>query len=139
MHRALRPAFPFLLTLAALVSLPALAVAASSRADLDDRALRAGSVFRELRDTPDREIPSSLVARSRCVAVIPNVLKAAWVIGARHGKGLLSCRGTSGDWSPPVHVTMTGGSLGFQVGVSSTDVVLFFMTSRSMKSFTKER
>ncbi len=107
---------------------------ATSQAELEDRTVRAGQVFRELRTMPDHEIPADLIARSYCVAVIPNVIKAAWVLGGYYGRGVLSCRGKTGEWSPPVHVLMTGGSLGLQVGASSTDVVLFFMTTRSVHS-----
>lgn len=120
----------------ALASLPA---AAANRAELDERARMAGAEFRELRNTPDRQIPADLFVRSRCVAVIPNVIKAAWVLGGRYGNGLLSCRSKDGEWSPPVHVMMTGGSFGLQFGVSSTDVVLFFMTTNSVRSLLSNK
>src|SRR5205085_11442647 len=107
---------------------------ATPQAELDERVVRAGQVFRELRSVPDREIPADLIARSRCVAVIPNVIKAAWILGGHYGKGVLSCRSKSGEWSPPVQVLMTGGSFGLQFGASSTDVVLFFMTTKSVRS-----
>ncbi|HEY2775194.1 MAG TPA: lipid-binding SYLF domain-containing protein [Candidatus Binatia bacterium] len=113
--------------------------AATSRAELDDRVEHASQVFRELRDTPDRQIPDDLIARSRCVAVVPNVLKAAWIFGGRYGRGILSCRTRSGEWSPPVHVMMTGGSFGLQFGASSTDIVLFFMTTDSVRSLLTNR
>src|SRR5690349_16928248 len=130
--RRYRPAFFGGLLLALL---PVAASAADSKAELDDRARRAGVVFQEMRTAPDHEIPLDLVARARCVAVIPNVIKAAWVLGGRYGKGLLSCRSAkSGEWSAPVFVMMTGGSFGLQFGASSTDVLLFFMTYESVKS-----
>jgi SH3 domain-containing YSC84-like protein 1 len=125
------------LLFAALIAaaLPTIAAAADSKAELDDRARRAGTVFKEMRVAPDHEIPLDLVARARCVAVIPNVIKAAWVLGGRYGKGVLSCRSAkSGEWSAPVFVMMTGGSFGLQFGASSTDVLLFFMTYESVKS-----
>ncbi len=116
-------------------AMPTAVLAADSKAELDDRARRAAVVFREMRAAPDHEIPIDLVARSRCVAVVPNVIKAAWVVGGRYGKGLLSCRSAkSGEWSAPVFVMMTGGSFGLQFGASSTDVLLFFMTYESVKS-----
>lgn len=108
--------------------------AADTAAELDARVVRSGAVFREMRSAPDHEIPGDLLARSRCVAVIPNVIKAAWVLGGRYGKGVLSCRSSKGEWSPPVFVMMTGGSFGLQIGASSTDVVLFFMTTDSVRS-----
>jgi lipid-binding SYLF domain-containing protein len=125
-----------LLCLLPLATRPA---AAATSADLADRARRAGEVFRELRAMPDRRVPDDLIARSRCIAVVPNVFRAAWVVGGRYGKGLLSCRSRSGEWSPPVHVKLAGGSFGLQVGASSTDVVLFFMTSNSVRSILTNR
>lgn len=107
--------------------------------ELDARARRAAEVFRELRSTPDREVPTDLIQRSRCVAVIPNVVQAAWFVGGHYGKGLLSCRSARGEWSPPVHVLMSGGSLGFQFGASSTDVVLFFMSERGVRSLLSSK
>ncbi len=124
------------LALAALLALSGAgaAAAADTALELDARVERSGAVFREMRSAPDHEIPGDLLARSRCVAVIPNVIKAAWVLGGRYGKGVLSCRSKTGEWSPPVFVMMTGGSFGLQFGASSTDVVLFFMTSESVRS-----
>jgi len=123
-----------LLSTLLLATLPAAPAAAATRAELDEKASRAGAVFREMREAPDKRIPANLLARARCVAVIPNVIKAAWVVGGRYGKGLLSCRGKTGEWSPPVIVTMTGGSFGLQAGASSTDVVLCFMSTASVRS-----
>ena len=125
--------------LAALVLPVAGESAASQRADVEERVRRAGVAFRELREVPDKRIPAELFARSRCVAVIPNVLKAAWVFGGRYGKGVLSCRSKTGEWSPPVIVMMTGGSFGLQFGASSTDVVLFFMTTGSVRSLLSNK
>lgn len=121
--------------------LPALPTAAhaSTRAELDDRVRHAAISFLELREAPDHRIPGNLFARSRCVAVIPNVLKAAWIVGGRYGKGILSCRSQSGEWSPPVHVMLTGGSFGLQFGASSTDVVLFFMSTASVQSLLSSK
>lgn len=122
-----------------VLSLASRAVADTTPGDLADRARRAGEVFRELRETPDREIPEDLIARSRCIAVVPNVIRAAFIAGGRYGKGLLSCRSKTGDWSPPVHVMLTGGSFGLQAGASSSDVVLFFMTSGSVRAILSNK
>lgn len=132
--------FPtFLLLSAVLLAIPPIASAGTKTAELAERARRSGEVFRELRDMPDHEIPQDLIARSRCIAVVPNVVRAAFIAGGRYGKGLLSCRSRSGDWSPPVHVMMTGGSFGLQAGASSTDVVLFFMTTRSVRAILSNK
>lgn len=132
--------FPtFLLLSAVLLAVPSMAPAASKTSELAERARRSGEVFREVRDMPDRQVPQDLIARSRCIAVVPNVVRAAFIAGGRYGKGLLSCRSRSGDWSPPVHVMMTGGSFGLQAGASSTDVVLFFMTTKSVRAILSNK
>jgi lipid-binding SYLF domain-containing protein len=119
--------------------LPAGRAPAATRSEIDEKVRRSGEAFRELREVPDRRVPAELFARSRCVAVIPNVIKAAWVFGGRYGKGVLSCRSKTGEWSPPVIVMMTGGSFGLQFGASSTDVVLFFMTTGSVRSLLSNK
>ncbi len=111
----------------------------ASQSELDARARRAAAVFSELRDMPDHEVPADLLAHSRCVAVVPNLVKAAWFVGGHYGKGLVSCRSTYGEWSPPVHVLLTGGSFGLQFGASSTDVVLFFMSEASVRSLLSSK
>jgi len=93
----------------------------------------ATQVYQELVRSPDRGVPQNLVDRCRCVAVFPNVLKAAIGVGARHGQGVMSCR-TSGGWSAPAFLKITGGSTGLQIGASSTDLVLFFMSDRGARS-----
>jgi len=106
-------------------------------ADKDEEAVRlerARVAFQEMRDGKDEKIPQKLMERARCIAVIPGVVKVALGVGGRHGKGVMSCRDTSGRWGPPVFLQMTGGSFGFQVGVEKADVVLFFMTDRSAQA-----
>lgn len=127
-----------LLLVAALLCWAALPMAtasqAATRAELDESVRQSGEVFRQMRTARDREIPEDLLRRSRCVAVVPNVIKAAWLVGGRYGTGVLSCRLRNGEWSPPVFVMLTGGSFGFQAGASSTDVVLFFMNYNGVRS-----
>ncbi|MBI5504310.1 MAG: lipid-binding SYLF domain-containing protein [Deltaproteobacteria bacterium] len=130
------------LVVAASLSLVWLATASvcdASASELDARARRSAAVFRELRDMPDHEVPADLMVRSRCVAVVPNLVKAAWFLGGHYGKGLLSCRSKYGEWSPPVHVLLTGGSFGLQFGASSTDIVLFFMSEDSVRSLLSSK
>ena len=93
---------------------------------LVERALEATSVLGEIMSAPDQGIPSSLLARAVCVAVIPNVKKVGFIFGARYGRGLVSCR-TEGGWSRPSFVSLTGGSFGFQIGAQSTDFILVFI------------
>lgn len=119
------------LALAAVLAAAALPTLA--RED-DERARNAGRVLAEIMQAPDKRIPADLLGSAEAIAVIPDVVKAGLVIGGRHGKGLLSVRSADGTWSNPTFVSLTGGSIGFQAGVQSTDVVLVFRTRRGVDS-----
>lgn len=110
------------------------AIAADTDAKLDQKLTDATAVYHELFATPDRGVPEALLKGCRCIAVIPNVLKGAFVYGGRHGTGVMSCRDAEGKWSPPSFVGITGGSWGMQIGAESSDLVLFFMSERGARS-----
>src|SRR4051812_3646719 len=99
------------------------------RADAD-RLKAAEVVLTEMASSQDRGIPSDLIAQARCIVVVPGVKKAAMVVGAQYGRGYISCRRDAGaqppgsKWSAPGGVRIEGGSVGFQIGGSETDVVL---------------
>lgn len=99
----------------------------------------AHTVFEELIDLPEKEVPKKLLKEAVCIAVIPNVVKGAFFAGGRHGRGVMSCRNDSGTWSPVTFVKLSGGSFGLQFGGQSTDLVLFFMTERGVKSLLKSK
>jgi lipid-binding SYLF domain-containing protein len=96
----------------------------------------ATAVYKELTTASDRSIPKELLENCKCVAVLPNVLKAAVGYGARHGSGVMTCR-TANGWSAPAFVNISGGSFGLQLGAESTDLVLFFMNDRGARSLVK--
>lgn len=98
------------------------------------RASEAVTVLREIMSVPDKAIPEALLSQAYAIAVIPNVVKAGLTIGARHGRGLLAVRGRDNTWSNPVFIRLTGASVGFQVGVQSSDIVLVFRTERGVDS-----
>jgi lipid-binding SYLF domain-containing protein len=78
--------------------------------------------------TPDKAIPQELLQSSQCVVIVPGMKKAAFIVGAKYGKGFLLCRQASGvDWSAPAAIMVEGGSFGFQIGGSETDVVMLVM------------
>ncbi len=77
--------------------------------------------------------PQSLREKAAGVVVIPGMIKAGLGIGGQHGSGVLSIRNADGSWTEPVFVKMTGGSIGFQIGASSTDLVLFFMREKNIR------
>lgn len=85
----------------------------------------------------EQEIPPALLRNAEGIAIIPNVIKAGFVIGGSYGKGLLMVRNPQGQWSPPIFLRLAAGSLGWQIGAQSTDVVLVFKTRRSIEGLTR--
>jgi lipid-binding SYLF domain-containing protein len=100
----------------------------------DERAGDASRVLGEILRIPEDSIPSNLLEQAQASAVIPNVVKASFVVGGRRGRGLIAVRSKDGTWSNPSFITLTGGSFGFQAGVQSADVILVFRTSRGVDS-----
>src|SRR2546421_5121666 len=116
-----------------LLALPAallLASAVAAGADLSSaesqRLNDATTVVQQFRTAPDRGIPENLWSRAECVAVIPNLKKAAFIVGGEYGKGVMSCR-TGQAWSAPIFVELQKGSAGLQIGAEQVDVVLLMM------------
>jgi len=123
-----------LLGLSAAAASPAVA----ARMPLDEKIRLATEVYLELLEVEEREVPQALLDEASCVAVIPGVIKGAFGWGGRHGRGVLSCR-NNGSWSAPVFVTLSGGSFGLQIGAQSTDVVLFIVKERSVRSLLRSK
>jgi lipid-binding SYLF domain-containing protein len=96
--------------------------------DTANRLNAAADVVSEMMAAPDKGIPKDLLDKAACVVVVPSVKKAAFVIGAKYGRGFIVCRNKNGrGWSAPGGVRIEGGSFGFQIGGSSTDVVMLLM------------
>jgi lipid-binding SYLF domain-containing protein len=95
------------------------------------RLEEAAAVFSEIMATPDKAIPQDLLEKAQCIVIVPGVKKGAFIVGGKYGKGYLSCRNKSGvNWSAPATVRMEGGSVGFQIGGSETDVIMLVMNER---------
>jgi lipid-binding SYLF domain-containing protein len=91
----------------------------------------AAAVFSEIMAAPDKGIPQDLLEKAHCIVIVPDLKTAAFVIGAKYGKGYLSCRNKRGPgWSAPATVRIEGGSVGFQIGGSSTDLIMLVMNER---------
>ncbi len=91
----------------------------------------AAAVFSEIMETPDKSIPHDLLDKSQCIVIVPGMKKGAFIVGAKYGKGYVSCRREGGaGWSAPGTVRIEGGSVGFQIGGSETDVILLVMNER---------
>jgi SH3 domain-containing YSC84-like protein 1 len=93
-----------------------------------ERLTSAGVVFTEIMGAPDKGIPQELLESSQCIVVVPGMKKVAFIIGGNYGRGFMLCRHASGlGWSAPGGVKVEGGSIGFQIGGSETDVIMLVM------------
>jgi len=97
-----------------------------------DRAQAAADVLNEIQSAPDSGIPQEILGRADCVAVVPSMLKGGFVVGAKYGRGLASCRTPKG-WSAPAFFTVKGGSFGFQIGGQAVDLVMLVMNNEGMQ------
>ena len=113
-----------MILVATLALVPLLAKDSDSVKRLDQAAL----VLNEVMAAPDKGIPEDLLAKAHCIVIVPGVKTAAFVVGAKYGKGYLSCRNRGGvGWSAPGTVRIEGGSFGFQIGASETDLIMLVM------------
>lgn len=94
----------------------------------------ASLLLSETMAKPMARVPQSLIENAHGVAIIPNVVKGSFIVGARHGKGVLLVKEPNGTWHAPVFVSLTGGNIGWQVGVQSSDIILVFKTQRSIQN-----
>jgi lipid-binding SYLF domain-containing protein len=129
----------------AVVSIPCYGVAyartGDQAKDIEEAAklsAKAAKVFDEVMRVPDKAIPQSLLDKAEAIAVFPGVLKAAFVVGGEGGRGVVSKR-TPNGWSAPVFFRAVGGSVGLQIGVSSTDLVLLFMNDEGLSQLLKDK
>lgn len=124
------------LALSLAVGLSGTAFAQTAAKDTHDeieQTTKAAQIFREVMSAPDKAIPQRILDNADCVAVFPSVIKAAFGIGGRGGRGVVVCRGANG-WSAPAYLNVGGASFGFQIGAESTDYVMLFMTPESARS-----
>jgi SH3 domain-containing YSC84-like protein 1 len=96
------------------------------------RIENAVAVFDEVMSSKDRSIPEDLLKKAECVAIVPGLKKGAFVVGAKFGRGFVSCR-KDGGWSAPAGIRIEGGSVGFQIGGAEVDVILAIMNKRGVE------
>ena len=125
-----------------LTHLAILAMSSSllSAAVAPDRLDAAADVMTEIMAAPDKGIPQDLLEKSACIVIVPGLKKGAFIVGAKYGKGFFSCRKKSGvGWSAPASIRVEGGSFGFQIGGSETDVVLLVMNEGGVKKLLSSK
>jgi SH3 domain-containing YSC84-like protein 1 len=98
-----------------------------------ERLEEAGAVLQEIMDIKDKAIPQDLLDKAECAIIVPGVKSGAFILGAKYGRGYVTCRKSAGGWGPPGAVKVEGGSIGFQIGGSETDVVMLVMNERGAK------
>ena len=103
-----------------------------------DQSAKAARVFNEIMGTRERSIPRDLLDRAEAVAVFPSVIKAGFIVGGRGGSGVISRR-VAGGWSAPAFFDLGGGSIGLQIGASSTDFILLFMNENAVDSLLSDK
>jgi lipid-binding SYLF domain-containing protein len=118
--------------LIAALSLSATLICAAEP-DAPKRLQIAADSFKEVMETPDKTIPQDLLNKAQCVIIVPGLKKGAFIVGAKYGKGFVSCRKNGMGWSAPGSVRVEGGSFGFQIGGSETDVFMLIMNEGGMK------
>ena len=124
-----------LLLLTLVVCLCGISAAADDQAresKASDRVQAAADVLDEIQAAPDKGIPQEVLGSAECVAVVPSMLKGGFIVGAKYGRGLASCRTPKG-WSAPAFFVVTGGSFGFQIGGQAVDLVMLIMNKDGMK------
>ncbi len=122
------------LLLMLIVSLCSFCFAAGDEAETKaaDRVQAAAEVLNDIEAAPDKGIPEEVLRSAECVAVVPSMLKGGFIVGAKYGRGLASCRSPKG-WSAPAFFIVEGGSFGFQIGGQAVDLVMLIMNKNGMK------
>ncbi len=118
--------------LLASLALCGFAFAADEQAQVQERVQRAGTVFNEIMQAPDNSIPGNVLEHAKCIAIVPSMVSGGFVVGAKHGRGVATCR-TANGWSAPAFFEVTGGSYGLQIGAQKTDLVMLIMNNNGMQ------
>ncbi len=103
-----------------------------------NRVKGAATVLEEIQSAPDQGIPEEVLGSAQCVAVVPSMLNGGFVVGARYGRGVASCRTPKG-WSAPAFFSVTGGSFGLQIGGQATDLVMLIMNQNGMDNLLSSK
>jgi lipid-binding SYLF domain-containing protein len=114
------------------------AFAGPGQQDTAARLKEAGLVMHEIMAAPDKGIPEEVLHGAKCIAVIPNMAKGAFVVGGEHGRGVVTCR-TGHGWSAPAFISIGGGNFGFQAGGQSVDLVMLFMNDKGVQALLSSK
>jgi lipid-binding SYLF domain-containing protein len=130
----------YLRVLAVAGSLSTAAFAADREIKVDDRLDASADALTDMMRAADKGIPQDLLNKAHCVVVVPGMKKAGFILGAEYGRGFAACRRAGGTgWSAPAAMRVEGGSVGFQIGASETDIVLLVMNDGGMKHLLSDK
>jgi lipid-binding SYLF domain-containing protein len=104
-----------------------------------ERLSDATKVFNEIMATPDKGVPQDLLEKANCIVIVPGMKQAAFGIGAKFGRGYAVCRQSHANWGAPAAIRVEGGSFGFQIGASNTDIVMLLMNERGMRRLLEDK
>jgi len=130
------------LFLSVLLAVPVFTGSAFANDDHDasKRIRESAAVLGEIMNAGDKAIPDDLLGKAQCVGIVPNLKRAGFIVGAKYGKGVITCRTENGaGWSGPATVRIEGGSVGFQIGAGETDVIFIVMNRRGMSNLDKDK
>jgi lipid-binding SYLF domain-containing protein len=105
---------------------------ATAEDDSVERLQNSANVLKEIMDAPDKGIPEEVLNNAKCIVVVPHLIKAGFIIGGKHGRGVASCRTASG-WSAPAFISVGGGSWGLQIGAEGIDLVMLVMNDKGLQ------
>src|ERR1700716_3321850 len=115
-----------------LVFIANAAMAASAREESIERLSNATGVLHQIMDAPDKGVPEEVLNSAKCIVVVPHLVKGGFIVGGKHGRGVATCR-TSTGWSAPAFVSVGGGSWGLQIGVEGVDLVMLVMNDQGLQ------
>ncbi len=110
-----------------------------TRTDVVERLQSATRSMHAILNAPDKGIPDEVLKGAKCIAVVPGLLKGGFILAAKHGRGVTTCRLPNGTWSSPAFFSISGGSWGLQVGVESVDLVLMIMNNEGMRHLMQDK
>jgi lipid-binding SYLF domain-containing protein len=121
----------FVLLLSLMTMLGSMAWA-SAKEDSEERLQNAANVLKEIMDAPDKGIPEEVLDNAKCIVVVPHLIKAGFIVGGKHGRGVATCR-TANGWSAPAFISVGGGSWGLQIGAEGVDLVMLVMNDKGLQ------
>jgi SH3 domain-containing YSC84-like protein 1 len=113
-------------------------VLATDKSEVQDRLQNSSKVLQEILAAPDKGIPEEVLAKTKCIAIVPHMIKGGLGFGGQHGRGVATCRTTQG-WSAPAFFAISGGSFGLQIGAEGVDLVMLMMNDKGMQALLSNK